>query len=254
MSRDPNARKSRWLGVLTPVLIVAVSYGIVEAGLAVAGVRPLADHEDPYVGFTSYFPLFVDGVNDQGVAVKKTAKNKLKYFNPQQFLAEKPKDGYRIFCLGGSTTYGHPYDDGTSFAGWLRASLPEADPTRHWEVVNCGGISYASYRLALLMEELCEYQPNLFIVYTGHNEFLERRTYQGIMDTPTITRRVDSALAHSRVYTVIERFVNSSPAHASGPLLPAEVDTILDNSVGPTAYHRDDTYSDRWWHVISSST
>ena len=42
---------------------------------------------------------------------------------------------YRIFCLGGSTTYGRPYNDTTSFAGWLRELLPVADPQRRWEVI-----------------------------------------------------------------------------------------------------------------------
>ena len=83
--------------------------------------------------------------------------------------------------MGGSTTYGRPYFDNVSFCGWLRAYLQAADPTRNWEVINAGGVSYASYRVAILMEELVEYDPDLFIVYSGHNEFLERRTYPQII-------------------------------------------------------------------------
>ena len=49
----------------------------------------------------------------------------------------------RIICLGGSTTYGRPYNDKTSFCGWLREFLPAVDPSRQWEVINAGGISYA---------------------------------------------------------------------------------------------------------------
>jgi hypothetical protein len=82
--------------------------------------------------------------------------------------------------MGGSTTYGHPYEDPTSFCGWLRELLNAAAPDHRWEVVNAGGISYASYRVALLMEELAGYQPDLFIIYSGHNEFLERRSYPQI--------------------------------------------------------------------------
>ena len=59
-----------------------------------------------------------------------------------------------------------------------------ADPTPHWEVINAGLLSYGSYRVAMVMEELITYEPDLFIVYTGHNEFLERRTYKEIIAAP----------------------------------------------------------------------
>lgn len=227
---------------MAPVTIVAALFCIAEVLLALAGVEPISRHEDPYVGFTSYLPLFVDGYDESGTSIKRTAENKLRYFNAQQFLAEEPENGYRIFCLGGSTTFGHPYDDATSFSGWLRAFLPKADPVRHWEVVNCGGISYASYRLALMMEELCTYEPDLFIVYTGHNEFLERRAYQGIVDTSPAERWIGTTLAKTRVYSAVKRLVDRRTKRSNERLLPAEVDTILDNSAGPEFYHRDDAY------------
>ena len=88
-----------------------------------------------------------------------TAANKKDVFNVQAFSARKKANTYRIFCLGGSTTFGRPYDDRTSFAGWLRAFLAAADPSRTWEVINAGGISYASYRVAALMDELSRYEP-----------------------------------------------------------------------------------------------
>jgi hypothetical protein len=70
-----------------------------------------------------------------------------------------------------------PQDDTTSFPGWLREILLSADSSKKWEVVNAGGVSYASYRVASLMDGLSDYEPDLFVVYSGHNEFLERRTY-----------------------------------------------------------------------------
>ncbi|MFW6168867.1 MAG: hypothetical protein ACODAD_00150 [Planctomycetota bacterium] len=64
----------------------------------------------------------------------------------------------------------------------LREFLPVAHPSRRWEVVNAGGVGYASYRVAKLMEELVRYEPDLFIIYSGHNEFLKRRTYADPFD------------------------------------------------------------------------
>ncbi len=103
--------------------------------------------------------------------------------------------------MGGSTTYGHPYWDATSFAGWLRQYLPVVDPEHNWEVINAGGISYASYRVAALMEELSQYEPDIFIVYSVHNEFLERRTYADMFDQPAAAVHLTSLLSRTRVWT-----------------------------------------------------
>jgi Flp pilus assembly protein TadD len=171
-----------------------------------------------------------------------TSHAKLLWFNPQSFPAEKPADTYRVFCLGGSTTYGRPYDDTTSFCGWLRELLPTADPSRRWEVVNAGGISYASYRVAALAEEIAEYEPDLLIVYSGHNEFLEHRTYATILETPGILRDVGAVAARTRTYAALRNVLDRAPGARGRDrfVLPAEVDTILDRSVGPEHYRRDE--------------
>jgi tetratricopeptide (TPR) repeat protein len=166
-----------------------------------------------------------------------TAPNKLAWFNRQSFPRHKEAQTFRVFCLGGSTTYGHPYDDTASFAAWLRELLPLSLPETRWEVINAGGISYASYRVASLMEELSQYKPDLFIVYSGHNEFLEERTYGELRAASPARVRLTAALAHTRTYALLDRVVHGSPPPAQ---LPSEVDAALDHSVGPSSYHRDD--------------
>jgi tetratricopeptide (TPR) repeat protein len=147
--------------------------------------------------------------------------------------------------MGGSTTYGRPYNHQSSFAAWLGEFLSAADDTRDWEVINAGGISYASYRVAMLMEELTQYQPDLFVVYSGHNEFLERRTYQTILQTPSALRNLHARLLGNRTFSLMYRLTraaNRTPTMgvAGRDLLPAEVDAILDHTAGPETYRRDD--------------
>ena len=217
---------------------------LLELILSAAGVRPILDDEDPYVGFSRYIPLFVEKGAADSVPVMATAKNKLKFFNRQKFSRKKGPNTYRIFCLGGSTTYGRPYMDPTSFCGWLRAFLPDADPSRKWEVINAGGISYASYRVAHLMEELVAYDCDLFIIYSGHNEFLERRTYSDILEQPRVARAIGTLLGYTRTYAAVKQVVKSfnqgPPNTASREILPDEVKTRLDNVIGPADYARDD--------------
>ncbi len=218
---------------------------LLELALASSGVQPILYEEDPYVGFSSRIPLFVPDTTPDGVPMMVTAQNKLDLFNYQRFPAKKPAGTYRVFCMGGSTTYGRPYDDATSFCGWLRAMLPRADASRDWEVINAGGISYASYRVALLMEELIQYEPDLFVVYTGHNEFLEERTYRGIINAPHSSREFGAIMSRTRLYAVAkhaaDRLDGASRMQADSPdLLPGEVKAILDQTVGPESYRRDD--------------
>jgi tetratricopeptide (TPR) repeat protein len=240
----PEVRISKWKNVIFAAIAVLLVLVAVEVILTVLGVRPILYDEDPYVGFSSYVPLFVEQTGPNGQKFMVTAKNKLRFFNPQRFAAEKAPGAYRIFCAGGSTTFGRPYDDMTSFCGWLREMLPKADPSRRWELINVGGISYASYRVALLMEELIQYEPDLFIIYTGHNEFLERRTYSRIIGMPRAVRGVGAILSRTRIYSAIDLVMDAmgdSPDVAADQRtnLPGEVETLLEMSKGPESYHRD---------------
>jgi tetratricopeptide (TPR) repeat protein len=244
----PQSRRRRWKKGLFAVLTTGAFFALLELILTACGVRPISYHSDPYVGFSSYSPLFVPD-SEMGATEMVTARNKLEWFNDQRFPKKKPVGAYRVFCLGGSTTYGRPYNDATSFSGWLREFLPAADGTREWEVINAGGISYASYRVAKLMEELARYEPDLFIIDCGHNEFLERRTYSSIIETPESLRNASALLSRSRTYTLLRRLLHrdgTRPAarkegDSSKPFeLSAEVKAVLDDAVGPDAYSRDD--------------
>ncbi len=237
------AKRPLWRKLLFGMITTVGFFAVLELVLAAFQVEPASRQSDPYVGFSGHSRLFTEAQNASGEAVLATAENRLTLFNPQSFLRDKASDSYRIFCLGGSTTYGRPYNDKTSFAGFLRAFLPEMDPSRRWEVVNAGGISYASYRIEVLVRELAEYRPDLFVIYTGHNEFLEDRTYASILDTPEPVRRAIGLARWSRTFALMQRILRPSPPPPEKQTLPEEVDAILDRAIGPSAYHRDDP-----WH------
>ncbi len=232
--------------LLFSALATVLFFAAIELLLALAGVTPVLYRDDPYVGFSSAVPHFVERRLDDGTAVMETASNKLRLFHPQQFARDKAGGVTRVFCLGGSTTYGRPYGDATSFCGWLRELLAAAEPSRRWEVINAGGISYASYRVAMLMEELIDHEPDLFIVYSGHNEFLERRTYGRILAYPAAVRGLGALASRTRIFTAARRATSGwRRPEAGGPtaaMLDDEVRTLLDASVGPDAYRRDDPW------------
>lgn len=205
---------------------------------------------DPYAGFSSYLRLFK--VNNSGYA--ETSPEKLRWFNQQSFRAEKPAGTFRIFCLGGSTTYGRPFADRTSFAGWLRDILNRPDTPRqrmNFEVINAGGISYASYRILNICEEILRYSPDLLVIYTGHNEFLESRTYGEQNVSSGALNKTRTILRCSETFRILEQGINSlkdsptvKPDKSSGILSP-EVETILERSAGLELYRRDNEYEQR---------
>ncbi|MBI3803850.1 MAG: tetratricopeptide repeat protein [Nitrospirae bacterium] len=246
-SLNPSPRlRPFWKIILFTTIIVTLFFGALELILALAGVRPVLVTDDPFVGFAQNIPLFVEDRQPDGSVLLKVAQNKWHFFNEDQlFPKEKGRNSYRIFCLGGSTTYGHPYKDRFSFCGWLRAYLKAADPSRQWEVINAGGISYASYRVTHLMNELKQYQPDLFIVYSGQNEFLEQRSYGTLAELPGAALRAGALLSRTRTWAAMKKaieVVRPDPLKNAKERyqLSGEVDDILDHTLGPTTYHRDD--------------
>lgn len=216
-----------------------------ELILWIAGVDPAYYREDPYAGFALHIPSFVPHSDTDGRVWLRPSPSKYKVFNTHRFLATKPAGVYRVVCVGGSTTYGRPFFDKTSFAGWLRVLLPAADPSQTWEVINAGAMSYASYRVAGVMKELAQYHPDLFIVYTGHNEFLERRTYEDLAEAPWWVTDGLALVSRTRTATVIRGALDlaglrRTPTSRRAPSLGQEVHAIPINAVGPEAYHRDD--------------
>ncbi len=197
--------------------------------------------EDPFVGFENVYPLFGLKKLPDGTQVYRTNKNKLSFFNDQQFLKNKPDSVFRIFCFGGSTTFGRPYRAETAFPRWLEINLNLADTTKYYEVINCGGISYASYRIVNLVDEIVKYQPDLFIIYSGHNEFLEARTYENILQQDERIRKIRKLLDKFQTYRLFRKSINKIKNKVKPPKtkLSGEVSAILDASAGLDRYTRE---------------
>ncbi len=246
--RDTLKRISRRRYILFRFLAVVMGLSallLLEGLLRLTDLGRVPDVGDPFVGFSEVRPLFV--LSDQGdrfeIPVSRQA-----FFQPESFAAHKGPTEFRVFCLGGSTVQGRPYSIETSFTTWLELSLNATDPSRDWEVVNCGGVSYASYRLLPIMKEVLAHEPDLFIIYTGHNEFLEARTYALVKKTPAWVKGPYTRLSMLRLYGLLQRLwrnvydVDSTQIDRERSKLSAEVDAMLDYRGGLEKYHRDDDW------------
>ena len=88
----------------------------------------------------------------------------LKHLIPKISMRhEKSENDFRIFCLGGSTT-------GGSFPSLLHELLKRSKVEKTVEVVNLGIITFNSYQVLDIVKKLPQYDPDLLIIYMGHNE------------------------------------------------------------------------------------
>ncbi len=244
----PSASPNRWKVCafrLAAVLIGLAPLVLVEAALVVLDIGHPSESGDPFVGFSSVRPLFVPSGDG---ARYEIAPYRLEQFVLESFEADKPAAAFRIFVIGDSTVQGNPWSIETSFTKWLELSLQAADPSRHWDVVNCGGISYASYRVVPIVQEVLGYQPDLLIVHSSHNEFLEDRTYGRIKRMPRGVAWTCERLSRLRTTNVLSDGVRRLAGRAEDnaakdrTVLAAEVEALLDYRGGLEFYHRDDEW------------
>jgi lysophospholipase L1-like esterase len=249
-----SRRSRRAVAVRTAaVLLGLLPLVLVELVLRACGLgRP--DGRDPFVEFSGVRPLFERTASGDQFEI---APARYTHFFPDSFPAQKPADEYRIFCIGDSTVQGNPWTTETSFPAWLEISLQAAQPSRRWNVVNCGGISYASYRMVPMLEEVLRYQPDLVILHCSHNEFLEDRSYPGIVRLPRSVWQLQQRVSELRLYqvlrvawqSVVDDPAPARPLRAGGapvagsfeprPVLREEVEALLDYRGGLERYHHD---------------
>ena len=92
-------------------------------------------------------------------------------FKPSLFFRTKPSGLFRVVCLGGSSMFGTPYIMSGTIPAIVRKQLRHLMPDRDVEVVNWSATAINSNVVRDLSEELIRFEPDLVLVYMGHNEF-----------------------------------------------------------------------------------
>jgi lysophospholipase L1-like esterase len=150
------------------VVSTLLGLSLLEAGARIVeGLTPFVP-VDSTLGFDAETRLFVH--ERTGSATTITNPKKLSSFLDQRFLAKKPDGTFRVVALGeSSVNFAEP--ELMVLSGHLEDALHADD--RRAEVINAGGLSYGSHRLVLMIGELLDYEPDVVLVYMGHNEFEE---------------------------------------------------------------------------------
>jgi len=90
---------------------------------------------------------------------------------PETFPVQKRPETFRVFCLGGSTMASFPFEHQARWHCLLRDQLAARFPNRQIEVINVAMSAVNSFTVLDFMRELVDYEPDLFLIYMGHNEF-----------------------------------------------------------------------------------
>ena len=234
---EPHIRISVGRQIVYAAVACAALLALVELLLAAAGVQPLIQRQDPSHGFSGLVPIF-EREGDRYVTRTSLRKQP---FNVQGFAAKKPSGAVRIFCLGGSSAYGFPWTADEAFSGVLGDLLAVQRPGHGDEVVNVAGISYAMHRLNIVARELAAYQPDIVVVFSGHNEFVERDFYDALRQRGALAAGTYHLLAHSRLYSALHAAVHETTA----PSVPRTTDFDM-----VVRRRQDQVYSDAEKHQV----
>jgi len=130
-------------------------------------------------------------------------------------LVIPPKgEATRVLLFGGSNTQGFPEER-------LAARLAERAPAREWEVYNLGRAGYGSERVAILIEQSARLEPDVVVIYSGHNEFVEagfamelaeRSTYEGWQRLADLAMRLRLVTLMVSAFQVDEHVDPARPA------------------------------------------
>jgi lysophospholipase L1-like esterase len=155
----------RLLASLLPLLLV----GLIELALR-------------FCGLGGYAPMFrklgpVPGGNlvlaEQGGASSWFFANPDRAGTSEQytFVDPKPTNNVRVLLLGESAMQGYPEPRHLCSSAFLQLMLQDAWRERQVEVINLGTTAIASFPVLGILTEALQYQPDLVVIYLGHNEF-----------------------------------------------------------------------------------
>ncbi len=138
-----------------------------------------------------------------------------RYFVQQGVAIPEPPDALfpkfksphtqRIFCLGESTMAGFPYEYNATPPSMLKDRLTTLFPSDTIEVTNVGMSAVGTTVVRDLIGDLVHYEPDLFVIYVGHNEFygvFGPGSSAPLAGSPWLTR-VHLSLMRFRVYLLL---------------------------------------------------
>lgn len=234
---DHRSPARKWVFRLVTIAIVLLPLLLIEIGLRLADYPPSAQLAvDPIFDPLNPKPLFETSDGGQTWSIPESRSN---FFAPASFSNASDRPIRRIFVLGGSTVQGRPWQPPTAFPSWTQLYLQACDPEHDYQVINCGGVSYASYRVSRILDEVLLHNPAAVVIYTGHNEFLEQRSYAA---TDRLASQATRLAQSSHLVRAVQQMSPKQANDPSSELQSNDPITRLDLIDGLELYQRDEAW------------
>lgn len=179
--------------VIVAVVGIVFPLVLLEIGLRVAGFQI---PQDPFLSFGTV-PEFFMKKNVNGTLYYQVIHRDVYSERETAFTAKKSPKTLCVICLGASASAGWPHQGGEIYSAYLQEALQRAYPDRRIEVLNLSAHAYAAYRVRLIFEEALQFEPDVFVIWSGNNEFLEKRVYR---TGESWVEPLASAAKHSLLY------------------------------------------------------
>ena len=180
---------------LVPLLVVVTASELVLGAVGAGGDRAAMSRGfDPTARYL--LPM------DWGDGGKDGRGWRTQMFNQNETSLElevPPKRAgvFRILLFGGSNTQGFRED---LLAKFLAERLPDGPEV---EVFNFGRKGYGSERVRILFEQALVVEPDLALVYTGHNEFVEKGFQQDLEEWTGWSAGIADRASHLRTFRAL---------------------------------------------------
>ncbi len=132
---------------------------------------------------------------------------------PDRFLCKKPDGVTRIAVLGGSSIQGFMLRDSQTIPSRLEWHLSKAGYP-NVEVINAGVAGYNTLQLRRLLPELWTFEPDMLVVYAGHNDYTYYPAIEAALRASgalRATRGLGDKLATWRLLRTVARAVGVLP-------------------------------------------
>lgn len=224
--QQPRSLKSRlFLAIAAPLLALCVAeVGVRATGMATPpGLVVVRPGEQP--GTVSVHALGIQAETPRATP---------------PFPARKKPGAFRIVFFGESAAAGFPYLPKSTPVRWLQLRIQLLLPQREVEVIDATISGINSDWIAAVAHEMLAFEPDLFVVYPGNNEFLD----------PYVERRANASrvalrefIRRSALVRMLHDWTKSSSIDAqfSPPLYPAGID---DAPLGETRDRVLDAFAD----------
>jgi len=177
-----------------------------------------------------------------------------------EFSAIKLENTYRIFVVGGSSTFGTgTTSDSTTIPGFLQEKLDTKKFPKNIQVINAGiSALFSGTEVRLIKEQILDFDPDLLIIYDGWNDIAKNfdHYYDGINDTKNLD---NPSLERNMFYEIGEMLFSSSKLVK---VIYTNLDLLPMSFAGPAVYpfegvkidKKSDIWATRWIEICELGT